>query len=128
MASMPTAPAVESPDTALNPAPNIVSEAQGAKCPVDHHAISQHSLPHDSQHDSQQKTAHHPETSSVPIERDADGVWHVRGFNETRAILRSTDTKQAGFNADVVTNIPSLMNQPILFLEGKAHLLQRKQT
>ncbi len=116
MATLPTAPVVES----LNTTSNVVAQTQGGKCPVDHQAFSQE--------ESQQKTALHPETSTVPIERDEEGVWHVRGFAEMRAILRNTDTRQAGFNADQVTNIPSMINRPILYLEGKTHQVQRKQT
>jgi len=89
---------------------------QIAGCPVDHGAYSQ------------QKTASHPETSTVPLERDGQGVWHVRGFEEARSVLRSTDTRQAGFGADEVAKATITMNVPILYQEGKAHQQQRKQT
>ncbi|MEP7284432.1 MAG: cytochrome P450 [Chloroflexota bacterium] len=92
------------------------SPASAAKCPVDHSAISQ------------QKTARHPETSALPLECDAQGVWQVRGFDESRAILRGTSTKQAGFNADQVTSLQGMTNRPILYQEGKVHQQQRKQT
>jgi len=62
------------------------------------------------------------------VEQDKDGVWHVRSFEATREVLRSADTKQAGFNAELLARIPNMMNQPILYQEGKAHQQQRKQT
>ncbi len=90
-------------------------ESTVTRCPIDHSAWPQ------------QKTARAAETASAPIERDAQGRWHVRGFEEARAILRSADTKQAGFNAEFLDRMPG-MNQPILYQEGKAHQQQRKQT
>ena len=77
----------------------------------------------------QQKTARRSERSSLPLERDAEGVWQVQGFAEARTILRNNSaTKQAGFNAEQISNIPGVMNRPILYMEGKDHLQQRKQT
>jgi cytochrome P450 len=87
-----------------------------AQCPVDHSKY-----PH-------QKTDLHPDASTTPIERDAEGVWHVRGFDEARAILRGSDTQQAGFNARQITGVKALINLPILYQEGKSHLNQRRQT
>ena len=87
-----------------------------AGCPVDHTAYSR------------QKTARDPEPSTPGLERDAAGVWQVRGFAEARQILRGTQTRQAGFKADLLARMPVGRSQPILYLEGPAHLQQRKQT
>src|SRR5579859_4156832 len=87
-----------------------------AQCPVAHGAFSQ------------QKAARHIEVYARPIERDEQGVWQVHGFAEARAILRSNTTRQAGFNAEMISNIPGVINRPILYMEGKAHHQQRKQT
>ena len=87
-----------------------------AQCPVAHGALSK------------QKAARHVEANAKPLERDEHGVWQVHGFAEARAILRSTTTKQAGFNAEQIANIPGVLNRPILYMEGKAHHQQRKQT
>jgi cytochrome P450 len=93
------------------------SEAERARCPIDHSAWAQ------------QKTARAASPGSAAIERDADGIWQVRGFEEARTILRSTETKQAGFRAELLEQLPSgIKNSPILYQEGKAHQLQRKQT
>lgn len=89
---------------------------QAGGCPVDHQAYSQ------------QKTAPQPEPSGPALVRDADGVWHVRGFAEARQILRGPHTKQAGFKADLIERMPAGRSQPILYQEGPVHLQQRKQT
>lgn len=86
------------------------------RCPVDHGALSR------------QKTARVVEPVGVPIERDANGVWHVRGFEEARTVLRSSETKQAGFKAELLERLPHRMQPPILYQEGKPHNQQRKQT
>jgi len=89
-------------------------------CPVEHGSLSY------------QKTSRSvgasPETSSTTLQRDAQGVWQVHGFEEARTILRSSATRQAGFNAEQLEKIPGVTNKPILYMEGKAHQQQRKQT
>jgi cytochrome P450 len=106
---MATTPTVQPDHTA--------SGSDAGKCPVDHSKFSH------------QKTAMQPDTSTQPLERDGQGVWHVRGFDEARAILRGTEsTQQAGFGASLVLNVKAIINLPILYLEGKAHLSQRRQT
>lgn len=84
-----------------------------AGCPVDHTLWSE------------QKTTRASEPGPA-IER-ANGRWHVRGFEEARAILRSSSTIQAGFGADYLERMHN-RNAPILYQEGKAHQQQRKQT
>lgn len=86
-------------------------------CPCDHAALSQ------------QKTARAADREEgEPVECLEDGTWVIRGFEEARAILRSGDTAQAGFGANLISRIPGVTNTPILYLEGKAHHQQRKQT
>ncbi|GHO78824.1 cytochrome P450, putative [Ktedonobacter sp. SOSP1-85] len=87
-----------------------------AVCPFPHHLLNQ------------QKTAKEPDYGAPAIERDAEGTWHIRNFEGMRSILRSGDTRQAGFNADLITRIPNMTNTPILYLEGQAHHQQRRQT
>jgi len=87
-----------------------------AQCPVDHSAWSW------------QKTIPTMPSTGPTVERDAAGEWHVRGFEAARTVLRSADTKQAGFNAELIARIPNMMNQPILYQDGKVHQQQRKQT
>ncbi|HEU5439989.1 MAG TPA: cytochrome P450 [Ktedonobacterales bacterium] len=77
----------------------------------------------------QKKTATAAEPADLPdVEQDADGTWHIRAFQEARAILRGGDTKQAGFRAELVERLSGEGNIPILYQEGKTHQQQRKQT
>jgi cytochrome P450 len=86
------------------------------RCPVDHKTYSQ------------QKTSQIPEAAGAPISCDNAGIWHVQRFDDARTILRSPHTKQAGFNAELMHKLPQTMRPSILFLEGKTHHQQRKQT
>jgi cytochrome P450 len=91
--------------------------ATPSHCPVDHTAWSR------------QKTARAVEPTGKRVERDAEGVWHVYRFEEARAILRSSDTKQAGFGAQLFEMFaPPSGNQGILYMEGPPHHEQRKKT
>ncbi len=100
--------------TVKNEAAPVATEP--ARCPVDHSAYSR------------QKTARDVERPGPAVERDAAGVWHVRGFEEARQVLRGADTSQAGFNAELMEKMPGSQARPVLYQEGKAHLQQRKQT
>ena len=92
------------------------SEPLQTTCPVDHTARSE------------QKTTRPTEKVEGRVERKADGVWQVRGFEQVRAVLRHTDTKQAGFKAELFDKLPSITNAPLLFQDGKAHQQQRAKT
>src|SRR6266700_1889092 len=86
------------------------------------------SCPFDEQAWSWQKTAP-PSTAKhiEAIERDEAGVWHIHSYDAARALLRNANTKQAGFNANLIART-QMSNIPVLYQEGKEHLLQRKQT
>jgi cytochrome P450 len=90
--------------------------------------ITSTSCPFDYGAKAHQKTTHDAEPVDVPVECDEHGVWHIRGFEEARAILRSGNTRQAGFKAEVIRRTPQAMRRPILYQEGKEHNQQRKQT
>ncbi|WP_369805430.1 cytochrome P450 [Sphingobium sp. EM0848] len=49
-------------------------------------------------------------------------------FERARAVLRNQSARQAGFMAEQVGKIGSATRQPILFLEGEAHRVQRSAT
>lgn len=86
-------------------------------CPIDHTALSH------------KKTVHPTERLEGPrVERDAAGTWHIRGYAEARSVLRTNDTQQAGFRAELIQRVSGLGNVPILYQEGKVHQQQRKQT
>ncbi|KFG89236.1 Cytochrome P450 [Sphingobium herbicidovorans NBRC 16415] len=52
----------------------------------------------------------------------------TRTFDHARAVLRNQGARQAGFMAEQVGKIGSATRQPILFLEGEAHRVQRGAT
>lgn len=64
------------------------------------------------------------------IEQDADGVWHIYGFEEVRQVLRSEVVQQAGFGAEFVMKRGRsvIKNAPILYLEGEEHHRARRET
>ncbi len=103
----------EQPDSQTS---SVTTTPSHTTCPIDHSAFSW------------QKTAPTYPSTGPAIEQDADGVWHVRSFEAARAVLRSADTRQAGFDADLIATIPQMMNMPILYQDGKVHQQQRKQT
>ena len=90
-------------------------------CPVVHEAFPHHEA------FSQKKTGL-AELAGPALERAADGTWYVRDFALTRQLLRSGETRQAGFKADLLAQMPQVMRQPILYQDGKAHHEQRRQT
>lgn len=92
------------------------AEKRPSSCPIDHAA------------QPQRRTAPPTEPSGPPLAQGADGVWHVHGYREARAILRSDNTKQAGFQAELLDKMPGYMNKPVLYMEGAAHHEQRRQT
>lgn len=62
------------------------------------------------------------------IECDASGTWHIRDFELARSVLRNGQTRQAGFNADMIARVSRMMRTPILYQDGKQHHEQRRQT
>ncbi len=109
---------------ALSPAldtvrpPTVPTPLRGnlGRCPIPHDRLSH------------QKTAPLVEPTGTPVEQDADGVWHIRGFNEARAVLRSDAIKQAGFKAETMDQAPIQLKKPVLFMDGEQHRDQRRQT
>lgn len=94
----------------------LTEETTAARCPV-HHAP----MP-------TKKSASPGIANGAAVERNSSGTWHIRGFEEARAILRSGDTRQAGFKAELVTAGKGITRRPILYQEGKEHQEQRTKT
>lgn len=84
-----------------------------ATCPIDH---------------AQYKTKRIEPDHARAVYQDDSGVWHVSGYDEARAVLRSLGTKQAGFKGELLDRMPASVRRPILYQEGNEHLEQRKQT
>jgi cytochrome P450 len=86
-------------------------------CPVDHNSNSK-----------ARKTSAANILASPSIEQDSHGVWQIRSFDLCRQILRSDNTRQAGFNAEQLGPNIKHMREPILYLEGERHKQVRSQT
>ncbi len=63
-----------------------------------------------------------------PVRQDAEGVWQVRGYAQARALLRSTDTRQAGLGVETVEKLPAKIRRPVLYRDGPEHREHRRQT
>ncbi|GAB3292840.1 cytochrome P450 [Parasphingorhabdus pacifica] len=63
-----------------------------------------------------------------PISRGAGGVWEVRDFAAARAVLRSTETVQAGLGVETVEKMPAGIRRPVLYRDGPEHREDRRQT
>jgi cytochrome P450 len=100
---------------ATNNQPDMAGDSMGG-CPVDHSTFGH------------KKSVRAAGVGGAPLEKGADGVWQVRGFEETRAVLRSGETRQAGFNAELINERMTVGNKPILYQEGKVHQEQRART
>ena len=63
-----------------------------------------------------------------PVQRDSDGTWWVRGHEAARAVLRSTETVQAGLGVQTVEKMPPQIRRPVLYRDGPEHREHRRQT
>lgn len=63
-----------------------------------------------------------------PAFRDDDGVWHVRDLAGGRALLRDTETVQAGLGVETVEKLPSRFRRPVLYWDGPEHREYRRRT
>jgi cytochrome P450 len=63
-----------------------------------------------------------------PAFRDEHGVWHVRDLAGGRALLRDTETVQAGLGVETVEKLPSRFRRPVLYWDGPEHREYRRQT
>src|SRR4051794_37790855 len=77
---------------------------------------------------SQRKVGRGEMAPGCPAHAGADGVWHVQDYAAARALLRSTDTQQAGFGAEHATRMEGRMRMPVLFRDGAEHREHRRQT
>ncbi|WP_344832759.1 cytochrome P450 [Actinocorallia longicatena] len=63
-----------------------------------------------------------------PVEQGPDGVWRVRGHAAGRAVLRSTETVQAGLGVETMDRLPQKIRRPVLYRDGSEHREHRRQT
>jgi cytochrome P450 len=84
--------------------------------------------PIETQAESSRKVPRDQAPSGCPVHVDADGVWHVEGFTAARSVLRSTQTRQAGFGADQARQALKKMRPAVLYRDGPEHREHRRQT
>jgi cytochrome P450 len=85
-------------------------------------------MPAETPVESQRKVGRGELAPGCPAHVDADGVWHVQDYASARAMLRSGDTRQAGFGAEHVKRMQGRMRLPVLFRDGPEHREHRRQT
>ncbi|MFB7245538.1 cytochrome P450 [Streptomyces populi] len=78
--------------------------------------------------DDARKIRRDPTGPGCPIGREDDGTWQVRGYSAARAVLRSTDTVQAGLGIETVEKLPARIRRPVLYRDGPEHREHRRQT
>lgn len=75
-------------------------------------------------HGSKRRKSGRGERPDAPAVEQLGEVWHLRGHDVVRQVLRHADgTRQAGFNAEAVTGTG--MQPPVLFQDGPEHREQR---
>jgi len=67
------------------------------------------------------KTATTPYQNTPRVEKDAEGVWHIRGYAEAKELLKE-DLLQDGFAAE---NVLKSGLDPVLYQHGDPHRVQR---
>ncbi|PNY81232.1 cytochrome P450 [Deinococcus koreensis] len=86
------------------------------RCPFPHGAVS---------------LTRRPEVATppgAPIAQDERDIYRVHDFKVAREVLRSEGLVQAGFGADMVTQLSALRHQPVLYAEGEEHHEMRRDT
>lgn len=63
-----------------------------------------------------------------PVRRGPDGSWQLSSYGDVRALLRSTDTRQAGFGIEHADTLPKKMKPPVLWRDGPEHREHRRRT
>lgn len=64
----------------------------------------------------------------APVEIDERGIYRIHDFQTARDVLRAEETAQAGFGAEMVTQLSALKHQPVLYAEGPEHHEMRRDT
>ncbi|MEO5875034.1 MAG: cytochrome P450 [Streptosporangiaceae bacterium] len=85
-------------------------------------------MPHLDDSRNARKVDRGPVESGCPVEQGPDGVWRVRGHAAGRAVLRSTDTVQAGLGVETMDKLPARIRRPVLYRDGPEHREHRRQT
>ncbi len=85
-------------------------------------------MPADVPVETKRKVDRGPMTPACPVYRGQDDVWQVQDYATARLVLRSTDTRQAGFGIENFERLSNKMRRPVLYRDGPAHREHRRQT
>ena len=107
---------IAAPPNSKQNAPSLLAESM-SQCPIDHATLSQRRMPY------------RADQSLPPVEQDADGVWHIHDYTIAKKIMRGQHTRQAGFGAELIGELPDafMKNEPVLFQDGDVHKQQRRE-
>jgi cytochrome P450 len=78
--------------------------------------------------DSKRKIGRGEVAPGCPVHAGPDGVWNVQEFAAARVLLRSTETRQAGFGIESADKLRAKMRMPVLWRDGPEHREDRRQT
>ena len=78
--------------------------------------------------ESKRKVDRGASAPGCPMHAGADGVWKVQDHATAKALLRATDTRQAGFGVQSAARLEGKMRMPVLFRDGPEHREHRRQT
>ncbi|CAL77249.1 putative cytochrome P450 [Bradyrhizobium sp. ORS 278] len=67
-------------------------------------------------------------SAGAPVGHDGTPVIRIDSFAAARAVLRSGDVRQAGFNAELVHRFIGPRHAPVLYQDGEPHQRQRSAT
>lgn len=84
--------------------------------------------PHQQDIDDRKTAAVAGDKAGPAIRRAEDGSVHIRGFAPARQLLRSSDTRQAGFMIDEISVLRDAKVVPVLYQDGTVHQKQRTAT
>jgi cytochrome P450 len=87
-----------------------------------------HTMPAHTPVESRSKVERGDLAPGCPAYAGADGVWHIQDHVAARAVLRSTETRQAGFGIDKAAKMDGRMRMPVLYRDGVEHREHRRQT
>src|SRR5258705_13901565 len=85
-------------------------------------------MPAETPVESKRKVGRGELAPGCPAHAGADDVWKVQDFAGARAVLRNTDTRQAGFGIEQAARLDGKMRMPVLYRDGPEHREHRRQT
>ena len=85
-------------------------------------------MPAETPVESKRKVGRGELAPGCPAHAGADGVWTVQDYSGARAVLRSTETRQAGFGIEHAARMEGRMRLPVLYRDGVEHREHRRQT